>query len=203
MSKRILSAVLAIMAATAFVATGAEARVEASGSNSGYSQKASKSGKAVSTKSSKRYATSKAYKKKRYSKAGYGKKRYASTGRKTRLTKRSVTSYASSGGGGGSSRSCLQPAARALLNRIEGQFGAVSIISTCRSGATIAGTGKPSKHRYGLAVDFDAGGRKGAIVRWLVANHHSGGTMTYRDMSHIHIDVGARFVSLGANSRRG
>ena len=53
------------------------------------------------------------------------------------------------------------------------------------------------------AIDFSAGGRKAAIVQWLIANHHSGGTMTYRDMDHIHVDVGYHFVSLGANSGRG
>jgi uncharacterized protein YcbK (DUF882 family) len=77
----------------------------------------------------------------------------------------------------------------------------VKVISTCRPGAVIAGSGKPSKHRYGLAVDFDAGSRKQAIVNWLIANHRSGGTMTYARMSHIHVDIGPRFVSLG--SRRG
>ena len=66
----------------------------------------------------------------------------------------------------------------------------------------IAGTGKVSKHAHGAAIDFDAGGRKGAIVSWLIKNHHSGGTMTYRDMGHIHVDIGHRFVKLGANSHR-
>jgi uncharacterized protein YcbK (DUF882 family) len=128
--------------------------------------------------------------------AKYGKKRrYAA---KKGLKSRSFTNYAS----GGSSRTCLQPQARALLNRIEGQFGSVSIVSTCRPGAVIATSGKPSKHGNGLAIDFDAGNRKGAIVNWLRQNHHSGGTMTYRDMSHIHVDIGPRFVSLGASSGR-
>jgi hypothetical protein len=114
----------------------------------------------------------------------------------TPLKARAVT--ASRGdGGGGVSRSCLQPAASALLARIEAQFGPVQIVSTCRPGATIRNTGKPSKHRYGLAVDFEAGARKGAIVQWLIANHHAGGTMTYAGMSHIHVDIGQHFVSLG------
>lgn len=111
--------------------------------------------------------------------------------------------HAHSHGGGGTSRACLQASARALLNRIEAQFGAVQIVSTCRPGAVIAGSGKPSKHRYGLAVDFNApAGKKGAIVQWLIKNHHSGGTMTYAGMNHIHVDVGSRFVSLGAGGRR-
>jgi hypothetical protein len=105
--------------------------------------------------------------------------------------------------GGGASRSCLKPSARALLNRIESRFGPVRVVSTCRPGAVIAGSGKPSKHRYGLAVDFDAGSRKGAIVNWLRANHKSGGTMTYAHMSHVHVDIGQRFVSLGSGRRGG
>jgi len=90
----------------------------------------------------------------------------------------------------------------ALLARIEAQFGPVNVVSTCRPGARIAGSGKPSKHGFGLAVDFDAGSRKGAIVNWLRANHHAGGTMTYARMSHIHVDIGPRFVSLGSGGGR-
>jgi hypothetical protein len=100
----------------------------------------------------------------------------------------------------GASRNCLTPAARALLGRIEAQFGAMQIISTCRPGARIAGSGRISRHASGNAIDFSAGGRKGAVVRWLIANHKSGGTMTYSDMSHIHVDIGPHFVSLGAYS---
>ena len=44
----------------------------------------------------------------------------------------------------GASRGCLTPPARALLERIESQFGAMQIISTCRPGARIAGTGQIS-----------------------------------------------------------
>ncbi|MGE0767301.1 MAG: hypothetical protein AB7L90_12615 [Hyphomicrobiaceae bacterium] len=96
----------------------------------------------------------------------------------------------------GTSRSCLTGAARGLLSRIESHFGSVRIISTCRPGARIAGTGRISRHASGNAVDFDAGGRKSKIVSWLIANHKSGGTMTYPDMSHIHVDIGPHFVSI-------
>jgi hypothetical protein len=99
-------------------------------------------------------------------------------------------------GGGGTSRSCLTGSARALLGRVEAKFGAMRLISTCRPGATIAGSGRPSRHASGNAIDFDAGSRKGAVVQWLIANHHSGGTMTYPDMSHVHMDIGQHFVSL-------
>lgn len=96
------------------------------------------------------------------------------------------------------SSSCLVPAARDLLARIEAQFGKVTLISTCRPGAVIAGTNHPSLHRYGKAFDFTAPDKR-AVVAWLIANNR-GGTMTYSDMSHIHADVGPHFVALGANS---
>jgi hypothetical protein len=100
-------------------------------------------------------------------------------------------------------RSCLTPAAHALLDRIEAAFGEVRVISTCRPGARIATTGRISRHASGNAVDFDAGSRKAAIVKWLIANHHTGGTMTYSDMSHIHVDIGPHFVALARDSGTG
>jgi hypothetical protein len=105
-------------------------------------------------------------------------------------------------GGSATSRGCLKASARALLDRIETHFGKMQIISTCRPGAVIAGTGRRSKHASGEAIDFNAGGRKAEVVRWLIANHKSGGTMTYRGMSHIHVDVGYHFVSLNSSSGR-
>ena len=119
-----------------------------------------------------------------------------------KVASRAVTA-GRSGGGGGASRGCLTPAARGLLNRIEAQFGAVQVISTCRPGAKIRNTGRPSRHASGNAVDFNAGGRKAQIIAWLRANHHSGGTMTYARMNHIHVDIGPRFVSLNHGGRRG
>lgn len=106
-------------------------------------------------------------------------------------------------------RKCLTGAVRAVLDKIEARFGPVRAISTCRPGARIAGSGRISRHASGNAVDFEAGSRKGAIINWLIANHKGGGTMTYADMSHIHVDVGQHFVSLAggrkyaSRSRRG
>jgi hypothetical protein len=100
-------------------------------------------------------------------------------------------------------RKCLKPEIRALLEKIEDMFRPVEVISTCRPGATIAGTGRPSRHASGNAVDFEAGDRKSAIIKWLVANNHTGGTMTYSGMSHIHIDFGPHFVALAAPSGGG
>lgn len=102
-------------------------------------------------------------------------------------------------GGGDSTRTCLKPSARALLGRIEAHFGRVQLVSTCRRGARIRGTGKLSKHATGEAIDFKVPGRnKAEVIRWLKANHHGGGIMTYRNFNHIHVDVGHRFVRLGA-----
>lgn len=98
-------------------------------------------------------------------------------------------------------RTCLTAAARALLQTIESRFGAVRVVSTCQAGATIAGSGRPSRHASGNAVDFDAGARKGEILRWLIANHKAGGTMTYPDMGHIHVDIGPHFVSIAGGER--
>ena len=96
---------------------------------------------------------------------------------------------------------CLSPLALRLLDRIETQFGSVEIVSTCRPGAVIAGTSRPSLHGSGNAIDFNAGSRKDQILVWLIANHQGGGTMTYPDMDHIHVDIGRHFVSLAGGRR--
>jgi hypothetical protein len=97
-------------------------------------------------------------------------------------------------------RACLTQAARSLLDRIEQKFGRVEVVSTCRPGAFIAGSGRPSRHASGNAVDFKAGARKAAILEWLMANHRSGGIMTYPAMDHIHVDIGPRFVSIAGGA---
>ena len=35
-------------------------------------------------------------------------------------------------------------------------------------------------------------------MRWLIANHKAGGTMTYAGMSHVHVDIGTHFVALNS-----
>jgi uncharacterized protein YcbK (DUF882 family) len=97
---------------------------------------------------------------------------------------------------------CLTSEARNLLARIRAKFNNVEIVSTCRPGAKIAGTNHPSKHASGQAIDFRVPGRKAEVVRWLIANYRNGGIMTYNDMDHIHVDVGARFVALNRPSGR-
>lgn len=102
----------------------------------------------------------------------------------------------SSGGGNSTSINCLTPPARALILRIEARFGPMEIISTCRPGAVVRDTGRPSRHSSGNAIDFIAGNHKGAVIAWLIANHSGGGTMTYSSSPHIHVDVGPRWVQL-------
>jgi hypothetical protein len=115
---------------------------------------------------------------------------------------RSFTSYSRDSGASGTSRDCLARSARSLLASIEANFGRVEIISTCRPGARIATSGGRSKHASGEAIDFRVSGKKKQVVAWLTNNHHSGGTMTYSDMDHIHVDVGHRFVALNRPSGR-
>jgi hypothetical protein len=213
MSKWIYAAILALGVAAGLTAP-AQARLDNGPISSLYDADGRSAQRAKKQSASKSYGK-KQYAKKQHGKKQYGKKQYRKAGVKTaasgkkhvagrqaRLAARSVTASHTGSGGGGASRGCLQASARALLDRIEAQFGPVSVISTCRPGARIAGSGKPSKHGFGLAVDFEAGGRKGAIVNWLKANHHAGGTMTYARMSHIHVDIGPRFVSLGSGGGR-
>ena len=108
--------------------------------------------------------------------------------------------HATSRTGGEASRSCLTGEARSVLNSIESQFGRVEIISTCRPGARIATSGRPFKHASGQAIDFRAPGKKKQVVQWLINHHGNGGTMTYSDMDHIHVDVGHHFVALNRPS---
>ena len=116
-----------------------------------------------------------------------------------KMKQRSMTSR-NQASKGGSSSGCLTSEARSLLGRIKSRFGNVQIISTCRKGARIASTGRPSKHASGQAIDFRVAGRKREVVQWLIANHHNGGIMTYSDIDHVHVDVGSRFVALNRNS---
>ena len=108
--------------------------------------------------------------------------------------------HATSRTGGEASRSCLTSEARSILGKIEAKFGRVEIVSTCRPGARIATSGRPSKHASGQAIDFRVPGKKSQIVQWLRNNHGNGGTMTYSDMDHIHVDVGHHFVALNRPS---
>lgn len=125
-------------------------------------------------------------------------KKYDGDGAKQK--RQSISRRNQESNGSPTSRSCLSSDARALLNTIENKFGRVEIVSTCRKGARIATTGRPSKHASGQAIDFRAPGKKKQVVQWLINNHSDGGTMTYSDMDHIHVDVGYHFVALNRPS---
>jgi len=108
-----------------------------------------------------------------------------------------------------SSVSCLTADTRAVLSRLEARVGKVSIVSTCRPGATIAGTGRPSFHRYGKAVDFSTRNKAAAIAFLRTQGVF---VMTYCGMSHVHFNTGqhgasfcgskARYASARKRSRR-
>ena len=93
----------------------------------------------------------------------------------------------------GKSTGCLPGVLRQRLAQIRAKFGGVSVISTHRPGARIAGSGRRSLHSSCRAVDFHP--RRGtyrAVAAWLKANH-GGGVGTYScGMRHIHIDNGPR-----------
>jgi uncharacterized protein YcbK (DUF882 family) len=127
---------------------------------------------------------------------------YSNDGYRYRHSHHARTSHRHSREASGTSTTCLTSAARNLLGRIRAHFGNVEIVSTCRPGAVIAGTRTPSKHASGQAIDFRVPGKKREVVRWLIANHHTGGVMTYNDMDHIHVDVGPHFVALNRPSGR-
>jgi hypothetical protein len=103
--------------------------------------------------------------------------------------------------GGGASRACLTGPTRQVLAGLEARFGAVKVISTCRPGAVIAGSGRPSQHRYGKAVDFMPNGNRAAMMAWLRANTN-GAVITYAS-GHIHFDTGGyRNFAVSAKARK-
>jgi uncharacterized protein YcbK (DUF882 family) len=92
--------------------------------------------------------------------------------------------------GASTSESCLPSVLKSRLAQIRKNFGAISIVSTHRPGARIAGTRNTSYHASCRAADFvPPKGQYGKVTRWLYANHE-GGVGTYTCMNHIHIDNG-------------
>lgn len=92
-----------------------------------------------------------------------------------------------------SSTGCLPGSIKSKLSQIRQKFGSISVISTSRPGARIAGSGKRSYHASCRAADFHPPkGKYRQVVAWLKKNH-SGGVGTYScGMHHIHIDNGPR-----------
>ncbi len=96
---------------------------------------------------------------------------------------------------------CLTKDTREVFLKAEAQFGRMEIVSTCVV-KNIRGTGMPSQHSFGRAIDFNAPkGRKKEVVQWFIKNKKAigaNGVMTYSNFDHIHVDTGRyKFVSLG------
>ena len=86
---------------------------------------------------------------------------------------------------------CLPSVIKHRLAQVRKKFGPVTIISTIRRGARIAGTGRRSKHADCRAVDFKVRNKMKAW-RWLNKNHKGGVGLYHGKCSHIHIDNGPR-----------
>jgi uncharacterized protein YcbK (DUF882 family) len=91
------------------------------------------------------------------------------------------------------STGCLPGSVKSALSSIQSRFGSISIVSTHRSGARIAGTGQRSLHADCRAADFKVNsGNYSRVVAWLESNF-PGGVGTYScGMHHIHIDNGPK-----------
>lgn len=98
----------------------------------------------------------------------------------------SAASASTSGG-------CLPASLKATLANIRAKFGPVTIVSTFRRGARIAGSGHMSYHASCRAVDFHPPkGKYGAVLAYLQKTH-PGGLGTYScGMHHLHIDNGPK-----------
>ncbi len=86
---------------------------------------------------------------------------------------------------------CLPSIVKQRLAQVRKKFGHITIISTKRSGARIAGSGRRSKHADCRAVDFKVR-NKMKVYRWLNKNHNGGVGVYHGRCAHIHIDNGPR-----------
>lgn len=75
------------------------------------------------------------------------------------------------------------------LKEVERKFGKVVILSSCRPGAVVKKSGRPSMHRYCRAVDFNPPRGKYRLVANYLKATWRGGVGTYSGRhNHIHID---------------
>lgn len=103
------------------------------------------------------------------------------------------TSPAEAAKGASTSGGCLPASIKAKLNDIRSKFGPITIVSTFRRGARIAGTGRVSLHASCRAVDFHPPKGKYSAVLAYLKRTHSGGLGTYScGMHHMHIDNGPK-----------
>lgn len=86
---------------------------------------------------------------------------------------------------------CVPFSLRSVLSEVEQKFGPVTLLSTYRPHAVVAGTGHPSLHRECRAVDFRVSGRRRPVIAFLRNDPRVLGLGIYRD-GHIHIDNGPR-----------
>ena len=87
------------------------------------------------------------------------------------------------------SLACLPGELRSALADVERKFGPVTVLSTHRPGAVVAGTGRPSQHRDCRALDFRPSRNRGAIIAFLRNDPRVQGLGIYRS-GHIHMDAG-------------
>ena len=126
------------------------------------------------------FYTKKVVKKKVYSKKRrYAKKRIYKS-RKSRVVRSGLTKF----------KGHRMPVSVAnKLRVVESKFGKIRILSSCRPGATVRKTGRPSMHRYCRAVDFNPPRRKYRQVARYLKTTWGGGVGTYSGrFNHIHID---------------
>lgn len=84
---------------------------------------------------------------------------------------------------------CVPGPLQQVLAEVQQKFGPVSILSTHRPDAVVAGTGRPSLHRQCRAVDFRISGSRRAVIAFLRQDPRVQGLGIYRS-GHIHIDNG-------------
>lgn len=90
---------------------------------------------------------------------------------------------------------------RALLAGLERAVGTVHLVAACVNKRMSTDARRMSEHAHGRAFDFTTL-NKPAAVKWL-RNNGAHLVMTYRDMNHIHADLGSyHAVILGASSGR-
>lgn len=75
------------------------------------------------------------------------------------------------------------------LMEVERLYGPITIISSCRPGATVKNSGRPSMHSYCRAIDFNPVRSAYSAVANFLKRTWSGGVGTYSGrFNHIHID---------------
>ena len=104
-----------------------------------------------------------------------------------------ISDPASAAASTSTSGGCLPASIKAKLSEIRSKFGPITIVSTFRRGARIAGSGHMSFHASCRAVDFNPPKGKYSAVLAYLQRTHSGGLGTYScGMHHLHIDNGPK-----------